>query len=72
MYVKNQNAFCAVARIQLLMVQSTFISHKFHVRKEYASHHPKPPPASLDGATTNYYHRVYFFLSIFFLSIYYY
>jgi hypothetical protein len=64
--------FCAVARVRLRMMQSVFIPHNFHVRKEYALHHLKPLLASLDGATTDSYHREYIFLSIFFLSIYYY
>jgi hypothetical protein len=39
-------------RIQFWKVQSIFISHNFHVRKEYDLHHPKPDLAILDGTTT--------------------
>ncbi len=45
-------------------VQSIFISHNFHLRKEYDPHHLKPPPASLDGVTRNYYKRCVFFLRL--------
>jgi hypothetical protein len=73
MYVKIHYAIFAVALIQFQKGQSIFMSHNFHVRKEYDSHHLKPPLASLDGATTDYYNRCAFFHKHFyFLSIYYY
>ncbi len=46
-------------------VQSIFIPHNFHVRKEYDLHHPKPDLASLDGKSTTINTC---FLSIFLLS----
>jgi hypothetical protein len=33
-------------------VRSIFVSHNFHVRKEYALHPSKAGPAILDGVTT--------------------
>jgi hypothetical protein len=64
MYVKKIKCLFADVRVWLWMVQHIFISHNFHVRNKHAAHHPMLP-ATLDGATTNYYHRVYLFLSIF-------
>ncbi len=61
MNVKTHYSIFAIARIQFWKVQSIFISHIFHVRKEYDLHHPKLALASLDGATTNYYNRCVFF-----------
>ncbi len=58
-YVKTHYSIFAVAwiwfwkvrsiQIWFQKVQSIFISHNFHVRKEYDLHHPKPDLASLDG-----------------------
>ncbi len=71
--MKTHYAIFAVARIQFRRVQSVFISHNFHVRKEYDLHHPKSPPASSDGATTDYYNRWEFFPQyVYFVGIYYY
>ncbi len=39
-------------QIRFWMMQSIFISHNFHVRKEKNLHHPKPDLATLDGSTT--------------------
>jgi hypothetical protein len=64
--------FFAIARTVFWMVQRIFLSQKFHVRKEYTSHHPNPPLVSSDGATTNNYNKCVCFLSIYFLSIHYY
>jgi hypothetical protein len=71
--VKTHYSIFAVAQIWFWSVQSIFISHNFHVRKEYDLRHPKLPLASLDGATTNYYNSCLFFPTYFyFLSIFYY
>ncbi len=71
--MKTDYAIFAIALIRFWKVQSIFISYNFHGRKEYDLHHPKPPPASSDGATMNYNNRFGFFPKyIYFLSIYYY
>jgi hypothetical protein len=49
--------------IRFRNVRSTFISHNFHVRKEYDLHHLKPDLASLDGMTTTI--NICFFLKYF-------
>jgi hypothetical protein len=61
-YVKTHYSSFAIAQIWFWKVQSTsiwfwqvqsiFISHNFHVRKEYESHHPKQDLATLDDTTT--------------------
>jgi hypothetical protein len=61
-YVKTHYSNFSVARIKFWKVRSTriwfrrvqsiFISHNAHVRKEYDSHHPKPDLATSDGTTT--------------------
>ncbi len=61
-YVKTQSSIFAIAQIWFLKVRSTpiwfqkvqsiFISHNFHLRKEYDSHHPKPDLATSDGMTS--------------------
>jgi hypothetical protein len=53
-------------RIRIWKVQSIFISHNFHVRKEYDLHHPKPDLATFNATTTTVY-IFFFFLSIFYL-----
>ncbi len=72
-YVKSYHSFFADARIwfrkmqstliRFWNVQSTLISHNFHVRKEYDLHHLKPDLASLDGTTTTI--NICFFLKYF-------
>jgi hypothetical protein len=72
MYVKTHCAVFAVAWIRIWKVQTMLFS-QFHVRKEYDLHHPKLPPASLDGAAMNYYDICVFIPKYFsFLSIFYY
>jgi hypothetical protein len=73
-YVKTHYSIFAVAlirfwkvrstRIQFKKVQSIFISHYFHVKKEYNSHLPKPDLATLNGMTTTI-NICFFFLSFF-------
>jgi hypothetical protein len=69
MYVKTHYVIYAVAWIWFWKVQRIFISHNFHKRKEFDSHHLKLPQASLDVATTNNYNTCVFFPKyIYFLS----
>jgi hypothetical protein len=73
-YVKTNYSIFAVARIRFRKVQSTrirfrkvqsiYISHIFHVRKEYDLHLLKPDLANLNGMTTTI-NNTCFFLKYF-------
>jgi hypothetical protein len=62
---ENSKCFFAIAWIRFQVVQSIFVCHNFHVRKECNLHHPKLDLATFDGTTTTT--NTCFFLNFFYL-----